>query len=90
MKDPFKKLDKDFKEETEKLDEAQLRSKIAKITLDQEALMEAKESDQDLAEKKEAHSTAGAVYREGTKMNKLRVKWLRHMLDAKGKDTGSF
>lgn len=87
-KDKFDDLDKDFKEEAEKLDEGQLRTKISEIALNQEALMEAKEQDQDLAQKKEQAKEAGAVYREGSKANKLRVRYLRQMLDAKGKATG--
>jgi hypothetical protein len=90
MKDPFKKLSKDFKEETEKLDEIQLRARLAKITLDLEAMAEAKENDYDLAQKREAYAFAGAGYREFAKGGKLMIKWLRHMLDAKGKDTGSY
>lgn len=89
-KDPFEDLDDDFKSTAENMDETALRGKVSEIALNQEALMEAKGADVDLAQKREQASIAGAVYREGTKMNKLRTKYLRLMLDAKGKDTGSF
>jgi hypothetical protein len=88
-KDPFEDLDEDFKDAVAGMDEKAIRDRLAKVTLDQAALMDAKEKDIDLKEKKEAAKEAGAVYREGTKMNKLRVKYARSILDAKGNDTGS-
>lgn len=87
-KDPFADLDQDFKESAERMAEAELRDKLAQTALNQEALDDAKTKDTDYLAKKDAFSTAGAVYREGKKGNKLRTKYLRLMLDAKGKDTG--
>jgi hypothetical protein len=87
-KDKFEDLDEDFKDSVAAMDEAGLRSKISEITLNQEAVLEAKENDQDLASKKEEYKVAGASYREATKANKLRVKFLRQVLGDKNKDTG--
>jgi len=89
-KERFADLDGDFKDIAAALNEAELRDRIANVSLDQEALMEDKSQDTDLEVKREAARDAGAIYREGTKMNKLRIAYLRQMLDAKGKDTGSF
>lgn len=87
-KDPWADLDSDFKDSAAAMGEGEIRTRIAETTLNQEALMDAKGKDQDLAQKKEAYSTAGAGYREATKANKLRVKYLRYMLEVKGKNTG--
>jgi len=88
-KDPFADLDQDFKDEINAASKEQIRDKIAQISLNDAALEEAKELDLDLAQKKEAAKEAGAVYREGKKMNKLRRKYARIMLGEKGGDNGS-
>ncbi len=87
-KDPWAGLDDDFKDTAANLSETEVRARIATVTLNQEALMDAKEKDTDLASKKEAYTVAGAGYKEATKANKLRTKFLRHMLEVKGKNTG--
>jgi uncharacterized membrane protein YdfJ with MMPL/SSD domain len=88
-KDEFQDLDSDFQDNCAAMDEGQLRNLIAKVALDQATLIEHKENDEDLAQKKEAAKDAGAVYRDGTKMNKLRIKFARRVLGDKGKDTGN-
>jgi hypothetical protein len=67
-----------------------LRDKLGEIALNQEAVQDAKENDQDLASAKETYDTAGAGYKEATKMNKLRVKFIRRVIGDKDGDTGSF
>lgn len=89
-KDKFADLDQDFKDVANALKEPEIRDRIAKVSLDQAALLDAKEKDYDLKEKKEQAKEAGAVYREGTKANKLRIEYYRILLDGQGKDTGSF
>lgn len=89
-KDKFADLDKDFKDAAEALSEAELRDRVAKTALDLAALLDAKDKDFDLKEKKEVAKEAGAVYREGIKASKLRTAYLRLMLEAKGKEAGSF
>jgi hypothetical protein len=83
-------LDQYFKDTAAALSEADLRDRVAKTALDLAALQEAKEKDFDLKEKKEIAKEAGAVYREGIKASKLRTSYLRMMLEAKGKEAGSF
>jgi hypothetical protein len=90
MKDPFKLLDSDFKDSVAKMSEAAIRDLIAKVSLDQVNLMKAKEEDLDLAQKREAASDAGAIYRDGSKMNKIRVLFLHQALEDGGKDVGEF
>lgn len=87
-KDPWGALDEEFRENAEHMDEKELRDKIAQVTLNQAALDEAKLQDTDYESKKNAFQNAGAVYREGRKMNNLRHKFLRHMLGVKAKGTG--
>lgn len=88
-KDPFAKLDQDFKDEINAASPEAIRGKIAQIALNQAAMDEAQEADIDLAQKKEAASQAGAIYREARKMNKLRNKYARIMLGEKGGDNGA-
>jgi len=87
-KDPFDILDEDEKSAIAGMNETQIRDRIAKVSLDQAALMELKEQDQDLKEKKEAAKEAGAIYREGTKRNKTLIAFARRVLGDKGKETG--
>lgn len=87
-KDKFEDIDEEFKDSVAAMDEAEIRDQIAKISLTQVAIMEAKDQDADLKMKKEQASEAGAVYREATKMNKLKIEFARRVLGDKGKDTG--
>lgn len=87
-KDEFEDLPGEFKEAIAGMDEAEIRDRIAKISLDNAALMEAKEQDDDLKIKKEIAKEAGAVYREGAKANKLKIKYARRVLGDKGKPNG--
>lgn len=89
-KDKFDILDAEFKNAVAGMDEVAIRKKISEIALNQVALLIAKENDQDLAEKKEAYSVAGEVYREGSKMNKVSIEFCRQVLSDKGKSVGSF
>ncbi len=89
-KDKFEDLDIDFKDSVAAMDESQIRAKLAEVSLNQAALMAAKADDEDLAVKKEIAKEAGAIYREGTKMNKLSIEWARQVLGDKGKANGSF
>jgi hypothetical protein len=90
MKDPFAALDSDFKDTVFKMGEGEIRSLITTVSLNQVELLQAKDADLDLAQKREAAKDAGAIYREGTKMNKLRVLFCHRALADAGKDTGSF
>ena len=87
-KDEFADLDDDFKDAAHGMDEATIRARISEVALNQAALMEAKDGDEDLKTKKEVAKDAGAVYRDGTKANKLRVKFYRRVLGDKLKPNG--
>lgn len=87
-KDPFSKLDDEFKEAVAHMQEPEARDRIAKITMDTAALLAQKSNDQDLKAKQSIAREAGAVYREATKMNGLRVELLRRRLGELGKPNG--
>lgn len=89
-KDKFEDLDEDFKDDIASKSEEEIRKKISTVALNQVALLEARDLDEDLQQKKEAASVAGAVYREGTTMNKLRIEFCKQVLSDKGKATGTF
>jgi hypothetical protein len=87
-KDPFAALDQDFKDAIAGMDEGEIRDRIAKISLDDAALKEAKSNDEDLKQVQSIAREAGAVYREGAKMNSLRIKFARRVLGDKAKYNG--
>lgn len=89
-KDKFADLDQEIKTAICSMNEAEIRSKLSEVSLNQAALMAAKEEDQDLKEKKEAASDAGTIYRDGTKQNRLTVEYARQVLGDRAKDNGSF
>ncbi len=84
-KDPWADLDQDFKSAIEGGDEAMIRAKISEVAIVNAQLMDAKDQDLDLAEKSEIFKEAGAVYREGAKQNKLKIKYAKKMLESQGK-----
>lgn len=86
---PFEDLPEEFADLVNAMkDEQDVRNLVAKITLDQAALMEAKADDADLEAKREAARVAGAIYREGTKLNSLKIKFCRQVLGDRGKPNG--
>jgi len=87
-KDKFASLPEEFKTAVAGGNEAEVRERIAKVTLDHAALMQAKEEDDDYKAKREEVKTAGAVYREGTKKHKLMVAFCRNRLGELGKPNG--
>lgn len=84
-KDPFESLDEQYKDMITSMGEQEIRNQITITALNQSELMEAKTKDQHLTEAKEVAKEAGAIYREGTKMNKLRIEYARQVLEGMGK-----
>jgi len=83
-KDPFEALDTDFKDAIASSNVADIRNRIAKIAMDQVELMKAKSEDEDLRAKVEEVKIASEQYREGTKLNKLRIMYAKQVLEDKG------
>lgn len=88
-KEQFEDLDSDFKDTVSGMTEEEIRNKLASVSLNQVELMNAKKDDGDLQQKQEAVKEAGAIYREGSKMNKLRIEFCHRVLGDRGKDNGS-
>lgn len=83
-KDPFESIPEEFKDAVAGMSVDEIKQRIAQVALDQVELMKAKKEDQDLFEKKEAYKEAGALYREGTKLNKTKIEYCKMMIDSKG------
>lgn len=85
-KNPFADLSKEFREKAEgTMDEQTLRSMISETAISQAQLMDAKDEDLDLAEKQEQVKFASEVYTDGTKQNKLKIKFAKQRLEELGK-----
>lgn len=83
-KDPFADLSQDFRDAVDAADRVEIRKTVAQVALDQAELMEAQALDEDFSNAKAAASEAGAVYREGTKINRLKIKYAKQVLEGKG------
>lgn len=88
-KDVFDELDSEFKDSTAAMNSVDIRKKIAEVTLNAITFDIAKKEDQDLAQAKEAHAVAGAVYKEAEKRFKLSNLWLRRILSDRGESVSS-
>lgn len=79
----------EFKDLANSSDRESLQTLISKVACDQVELMLLKSEDQDLATAKEVAKHAGAVYAEGSKMNKQKIAYCKTLLDDKGGHTKS-
>lgn len=87
-KDPFEFVAPEFKDFVNSASDEDVKKKIAEVAMNQAALMEAKEADEDLKEKKAVATEAGRVYTEGTKANKQSIAYARALLGARGSPNG--
>jgi hypothetical protein len=87
-KDPYAEVPQEFRDSMMKADDKVINEKIAEIAKNNAALQEAKDQDEDLKDKKRTANEAGAVYREGAKACKQKIKYLRDILAGRGKDAG--
>lgn len=84
-KDQFEAIPSEFKDTAAGSDSVTVKSMIAKAAMDDADLRKAMEEDEDLKNAKEQAKIAGEVYREGFKMNRLKIKYLKQVLEDKGK-----
>lgn len=84
-KNPFDAIEDTWRDGIVAMDEKDIRNAIATTALAQAELMAAKLEDEDLKEKKEAVKEASAIYREGTKINKLKIAFAHQILADRGK-----
>lgn len=83
-KDPFADLSEDFRNAIDAMSRDDIKKAIGQVTLNQLELMEAQKADEDYQSLKEQYREAGAVYREGTKANALKLKYAKQALEGKG------
>ncbi len=86
-KGPFDSLPTEFKDAVAAEDLQAIKARLSDIAKAEEANQAAKNADEDLNKKKEQAKIAGEVYREGTKANKLKVKFIITVLADKGDET---
>lgn len=84
-KDPFEALPEEFKDSVLQGSEDSIREKLADVALAQQELLEAQENDTDYQSAKETAQAAGEVYRDGKKSNSLKIKYMRQVLQSRGK-----
>ena len=84
-KGKFDDLPTEFKDAVAQSSPEDINERIATITKDTEALLKARDDDQDYQSKKEALKEAGSVYRDGKKANRLKVLYCIQVLGDKGK-----
>jgi len=87
-KDPFGDLPEEFKDAVAGSNVDDVKKRIAEVAMNQVALMEAKKLDGDLAEAHQRYNDASALYRDGTKANKLKLQYCKSVLDSRGVVTG--
>ena len=83
-KDSFADLPDYFRDAVLVESKEEIQKRVWETAIAQQELMDAKDADLDFQEAKERHSAAGAVYREGTKLNKLKIKFCKQMLETRG------
>lgn len=83
-KDPFAYLSEDFRSSVDAQSRDDIKRTICQVTLDQLELEAAQKADEDYQTLKEQFKEAGAIYREGNKMNKLKIQYAKQSLEGKG------
>jgi hypothetical protein len=81
---PFKLLEEEFKDKVAASNTDELRNLIAETCKNEEQNLAAMKADQDLKSKKALVSEAAAGYREGTKRNKQKLKFIIQVLSDRG------
>lgn len=84
-KDPYENLPDEFKNKVEGATDAQLVEILGEVAKNEELNRRTKDDDQDLQEKKAAYDFANEGYKEATKANKIKTRYLYDILRARGK-----
>jgi hypothetical protein len=83
--DPFAALPEEFRDQMASSSPEEIKAEIAKIAMADQDLRQAQKDDQDLADKKEQVKYANEPYKDGFKANRLRISYLKQVLEDKGK-----
>jgi hypothetical protein len=84
-KDKWDDVPSEFKEALYSASDEEVKQKVAQIAIGQAELMIAKKQDQALEEAKEVYTAASAIYRDGTKANRLKIEFAHYVLESRGK-----
>lgn len=84
-KDPFEKLDKDFKTNVENMSDEDIRKKISESAIYRAERVETMKADPVLKELREKLNFEAADYRDEIKGADLRIKYAMSILEARGK-----
>lgn len=84
-KDKYDDLSDEFKAKVEAATDEGLIEILGEVSKNEELNRRCKEDDQDLAEKKLVYDEANAGYKEATKANKLKTRFVYDLLRARGK-----
>jgi hypothetical protein len=83
-KDKFDLLEQEWRDAVQGMNKEDIKKRVCEVALNQAELMKAKREDQDLDEKRETYRDASSIYREGTKMNKAKIEYMKMVLDGMG------
>lgn len=84
-KDPYSDLADDFKNKVEGATDERILEILGDVAKAEEYNRRCKEDDQDLQEKKGAYDMANEGYKDASKVNKLKTRYLYDILRARGK-----
>ena len=84
-KDPYENLPDEFKSKVEGATDEQILEFLGEVAKAEELNRRLKEDDQDLGEKKAAYDMAAEGYKEASKSNRLKTRYLYDLLRARGK-----
>ncbi len=78
------KLAEDWREGVKRMTTEQLKATVIEVATNENENQKKKEEDQGLADAKEAYGVAGAEYKDGTTINKLKIKFVLRELERNG------
>ena len=84
-KDPYSDLSDEFKNKVDGASDEQILEILGDVAKAEEYNRRCKEDDQDLQEKKASYDMANEGYKEATKSNKVKTRYLYDILRARGK-----
>jgi hypothetical protein len=84
-KDAYADLPPEFKDKVEGATDEQILEMLGDVAKAEEYNRRVKADDEDLAEKKAQHDMAGEGYKEASKANQLKTRYLYDLLRARGK-----
>lgn len=84
-KDPYENLSDEFKNKVSAANDEQLIDILGEVAKNEELNRRMKEDDQDLQEKKASYDMAGEQYKEASKSNRIKTRYIYDLLRARGK-----